>query len=134
MRISAYFSLGVLVLSAVACTGSESNPRADEAISREAFVEAYRQLRAEALRSPEIEISIQGRDRILADLGLTEEDLLTFVDVWGTNGDFMRGIWEEVDSIMQQERRRQPDDPPRGGPDPDESEEENVRRLGRGRG
>ena len=123
--------MSAVFLSAVACGGSDSNPRAGETISRDAFVAAYRQLRVEGIRSPDTEISLLDRDRILADLALTEEDLLTFVDVWGTNGEVMKGIWEEVDSLMRQDRSVRS----RGLDDEDyDPEEEDARRLGRGRG
>jgi hypothetical protein len=52
-----------------------------------------------------MEISIQARDRILADLGVTEDDLLTFVDVWGSDAEMMVTVWEEVDSLLKAERR-----------------------------
>jgi hypothetical protein len=103
--------MGAVTLSAVACTRAGVNPRADEAISREAFVQTYFELRVAGLRSPQIEISIEARDSILANRGLTEEDLLTFVDVWGSDPEVMRGIWEEVDSLEKAGRISREENP-----------------------
>jgi len=103
--------IGLPILFAAACRGDGPGPGADEAISRDAFVEAYYQLRSEALQSPDEEISVEARDRILTDLGLTEEDLLGFVEVWGDNGETMQGIWQEVDSLRREDRRARAEDP-----------------------
>lgn len=109
--------LFVLALVGVGCTSNGPDPVGEEAISREAFVEAYRELRIAALRNPTGEIDLRDRDRILADLGVTEEDLEQFVEVWGRNGPFMEGVWHEVDSLMSEGWT----DPPPGG-----EEEEDV--------
>ncbi len=104
MRILVFVAMGAVLLSVAACDRTGVNPRAGEAISQEAFVQAYFELRATGLRSPEMEISIEARDSILAHLALTEEDLLTFVDVWGSDSDVMRRVWEVVDSLEREAR------------------------------
>lgn len=111
MRIPAFISVGALVFSVVTCGPGESNPRADEAISSEAFVQAYFQLQTVGLKSPQREIDLRTRDSILSDLGLTEEDLLTFVDVWGGDGEVMVGVWQALDSLMREERSSEAEDP-----------------------
>jgi hypothetical protein len=103
----------VLVLSS-SCASDDPESSGADVISREAFVEAYVELRVEALKSDDQEISLEERNRILAGLGLTEEDLLQFVDRRGRDVQFMRRVWEEVDSIMTS-RRGLPDTPGRRG-------------------
>ena len=73
-------------------------------ISRDAFIEAYVALRVGALRIPGEEIRVEARDRILENLGLVDQDLLDFVEVNGRDVQFMRGVWEEVDSIITEAR------------------------------
>lgn len=75
-----------------------------DTISRTTFVEVYYELRKKGLRSPGMEITIEGRDSVLAEHGVTEEDLLAFVDAWGSDFELMRGIWEEVDSLQREDR------------------------------
>ncbi len=115
-----YFA-AALLLPLGACNGSGGDDA--ETISREAFVEAYYRLRVEGLQSTEMEIPIRARDRILADLGLSEEDLIRFAEVRGADYQLMQGIWEEVDSLLRANRSRalDPDseDPPDPGPEPD---------------
>jgi hypothetical protein len=84
------------------CGGPD--PVQEDVISRDAFFQAYYDLRMAALRSPGLQISLEGRDSVLNALGLTEEDLLKFADTWGEDSEMMLGIWEEVDSLMREER------------------------------
>ena len=69
----------------------------DGVISREEFVQAFSELRVSALRSESGEIAPEERDRILAELNLTPEDLVEFVEVHGRDVPFMQEVWEEVD-------------------------------------
>jgi hypothetical protein len=98
-----------LAMSAASCGKVGSDPEISETISRELFIQTYIELRRAAFRSPRARISIEARDRILADFGVTEDDLLEFVDFWGTDTEIMLRVWEEVDSIMTEERLRGPD-------------------------
>jgi hypothetical protein len=130
VRIVTFFAIGSLLVNTVACSGETSGPSSGETISRQQFIEAYHQLRREGLRSPTMEIGLEARDRILEELGLTEDDLLTFADVWGSNPEVMVSIWEEVDSLMRMDRLEG-----RGGPrleeDPDEEPAIDFRGVGR---
>jgi len=110
--------VATVLLSVAACTGAGSNPQEDSAIPREDFVQAYYQLRVEGLRSPEMEISLEARNRILEDLGVTEDDLLNFAEVWGSDGEVMQEIWQEVDSLMREARRERAEDPSIEGYEP----------------
>jgi len=104
VRIVTSLFLTALLLGVAGCNSKPVNPRAEEAISKELFIEAYVQLRMEGLRSPMMEISLENRDRILEEVGVTEEELFTFVDVWGADGEFMVEVWGTIDSLMTQER------------------------------
>lgn len=106
MRIVTFLFLTPLLLGVAGCNREPVNPRAEEAISKELFTEAYVKLRMEGLRSPMMEISLEDRDRILEEVGVTEEELLTFVDVWGADGEFMVEVWGTIDSLMTQERMK----------------------------
>jgi len=88
----------------ISCTKDNAGPEEGSTISRETFVEAYVQLRVQALRSPREELPLEERDEILARMGLEDQDLLTFVEIRGREVQVMRKIWEEVDSILQDMR------------------------------
>jgi hypothetical protein len=94
-----FLLLGILPMTG--CSG-DSGTDAEGLISRETFVEAYYQLRAEALKNAYHEMPVEVRDRILAELELTQEDLLRFVEVRGTDADFMEGIWDEIEARLVQ--------------------------------
>ncbi len=106
MRIVTSLALCLSALGMGACSGSTSPPGAGDTISQEAFVQAYYELRREALRSPSMEIGLEGRDSILDALQLAEADLITFAQVWGGEGEVMQMIWEEVDSLLRGDRTR----------------------------
>jgi hypothetical protein len=102
---------------------------AQDTITEEAFIQAYSALRKEGLQSPMMEITGEGRDRVLAELGLTEEDLLKFVEVWGSHPGVMQRVWDAVDSLQREDRVRARGDTPesedegRGSEDQDPGEE-----------
>jgi len=104
VRIVTFLSAGTMALTVAACSGFGSNPGEGDTISRDTFVRAYYELRLEGLRSLQIEISIEARDRVLEEVGVTEEELLSFIDLWGTDIEMMQGIWEEVDSLQREDR------------------------------
>jgi hypothetical protein len=114
LRISDLILVATALVLSSSCAGEVPESATAGVISREAFIEAYVELRVEALKSDDQEIPLEARDRILGGLGLTEEDLLQFVDRRGRDVQFMRRVWEEVDSIMTS-RRGLPDTPDRRG-------------------
>ena len=73
-------------------------------ISREEFVQAFSELRVSALRAEGGEIALEERDRILAELGLTPEDLMDFVEAHGRDMGYMQEVWEEVDHNLETRR------------------------------
>ena len=110
LRIVTFLTAGTLVLAIAGCAGSGSNPGEGDTISRDTFIRAYFELRMKGLRSPQMEISREDRDRVLNEVGVTEEELLTFVDLWGTDLEMMQGIWENVDSLMREARMADAED------------------------
>ena len=124
MRIPRFFPVVALALVTAACSPSAESPEEAEVISRDTFVEAYYRLRKEGLRSPEMEVTLDGRNRILDEMGLTPEDLLRFAEVRGPDGEFMLSVWQEVDSMLRadrdvrtgdQEEGEEPEEPVRPG-------------------
>lgn len=125
VRTIAFIALALLLWGPQACDWGDSNPRAAEAISADEFVHAYVELRKVGLRSIQGEILPETRDSVLDALGLTEEALLTFVDVWGEDRVVMESVWATVDSLLREDRMRppeasfgeeDPDPEPRGPP------------------
>jgi len=92
-------------LAAVAVAGAcSSRSPAEPAIDTEAFVSTYVDLRVAALSGRPREIPPEVRDRILARHGVTEEELLRFARVHGTDIDFMKRVWDEVQQRLDTAR------------------------------
>jgi hypothetical protein len=96
--------LSGVLLTDSSCSSGDPETGPGALISRDSFIQAYVELRVAALGSPEEKLPLERRDRILGELGLAEEDLLHFVEVRGRDVQFMRRVWEEVDSIMTERR------------------------------
>ncbi|NNM34413.1 MAG: hypothetical protein HKO53_15150 [Gemmatimonadetes bacterium] len=95
------------LLVAAACGGDGAAPVAgEETISQEAFIEAYIALRVVGLRAPQQLISPEDRLRVLEEQGVTEEQLLEFVEVHGEDLLRMQRIWNEVESRLEELRTR----------------------------
>ena len=101
VRFTTLFTIAGILLTLPGCGESGTRPAEEETISRDRFVDAYVRLREAGLRAPEMEISVQTRDRILEEMQLTQDDLLRFVEVHGDDGALMLSVWEEVDSILR---------------------------------
>jgi len=82
----------------------DSGEEIEGVITREQFVQAYCELRVSALRSEDAEIVLEERERILAELGLTPEDLIEFVEAHGRDIPFMQEVWEEVAHNLEIQR------------------------------
>lgn len=95
---------------------SEDDPSAPGGtIPIDVFVDTYVDLRVAGLsRVPsQDDISDADRERILAEHGVSAEDLLEFVDVHGPNVPFIATVW---DSVEVRYRRKQ-DEQFEGDPD-----------------
>ena len=91
-----------LVCVMAGLAGAVCAPGEPETISRETFVETYVALRAAELRSPGAVIPDEDRDRVLAEMGVSEEELLTFAEVHGDDVLFMAAVWMDVQNRMEE--------------------------------
>lgn len=89
-----------LTLSLGACLDGGASPEADagKVIEREAFIATYVDLRLETLDNPAYRVDDDERDEILERHDVTEDDLFQFVDVHGTDVEYMRDLWADVEA------------------------------------
>ena len=83
------------VLAAVPACGAQPG-----SITREEFIDTYVALREAELRGSGNVISEEAIDSVLAEKGVSEEDLEAFVGVHGRDPVFMSAVWSEVESRM----------------------------------
>ena len=91
-------SLVTLTLSWSCGGGATDVPEMVE--GREAFVGAYLDLRMSAVNSGSSVIEDGVRDSILALHGVTEQDLLDFIETHGEDVEFMRDLWTELEGLI----------------------------------
>ena len=91
----------VVVFSSTSC-GSRSGARGDT-IDSEVFIATYVDLRTTALQSTSHRLSDEDRVAVLARHSVTAEDLALFAEVHGRDADFMREVWNDVESRMESE-------------------------------
>lgn len=65
-------------------------------IDRAVFIDSYVDLRKAALATPTLTLTAAERERVLAEHGVTDEDLLHFVDVKGADPEYMVLLWTDV--------------------------------------
>jgi hypothetical protein len=106
-RFVTLLAIGAAALSAPACDGDDSLEGGGETLSRAQFIETYVQLRIAGLHIRGTELPLDRQKEVLDSLGVTEDQMLAFVEYWGSDGDVMEGIWQEVDSLIQQVRLSQ---------------------------
>ena len=99
---------GALLWTMFAC-GGEQAPEAAGTISRDVFVGTYVELRMAALHSPDGRVGPEAKAEILEAKGVTEADLLEYVDVHGARVQFMVEVWAEIDDSLRSLRTE--DDP-----------------------
>lgn len=87
------------------CSGGATDVPEDT-LEREAFIGAYVDLRTVALSMGTTGIGDNVRDSILAVYGVTEKDLLDFVDAHGDNVEFMRDLWNEIEARLSEQLER----------------------------
>jgi hypothetical protein len=92
------------------CSPAVSSEAEETGISKDRFISAYVELRVAALNAPDQELTLEARNQVLAQEGVEEGDLLEFIEVHGRDVPYMRRLWEEVDSILEELRR--PDEDP----------------------
>ena len=89
-----------LLWATLAC-GGEQAPEAAGTISRDIFVGTYVELRMAALHSPDGRVSPEAKAEILEARGITEADLLDYIDVNGVRVQFMVEVWAEIDDTLR---------------------------------
>ena len=95
----------IVVMLCSSCSGGTTDPPEDTA-EREAFIGAYLDLRATLLSGPSTDLDNEARDSILSAYGVTDQDLVDFIDMHGEDVEFMRDLWTEVETL-QTERLEQ---------------------------
>jgi hypothetical protein len=70
----------------------------------ETFVATYVALREAALLAPGQELTDSSRAAVLDERGVTEADLLGFVEARGADVPFMQGVWAEVTRRLEARR------------------------------
>ncbi len=88
--------------AAAACGGGTSAPVSDDPIDRETFIDAYVELRAAAVGTEGFAVTDEERDRILESHGVDGEELLRFADAHGRDVEFMREVWNEVETRLDE--------------------------------
>lgn len=89
-----------LALSAFACGGEGTTSAGASVQDREAFIATYVDLRTAVIRGESHVLSDADRATILAEHGMTEEDLTRFAEVHGEDLNFMRGVWDDVEERL----------------------------------
>lgn len=92
--------LALASIATAACAPEESVSA--DVPTREAFIEAYVALRAAGLQTQSRVISPEDRERILAEHGVRQEELLEFAQFHGGDAAFMKDVWEEVESRLEE--------------------------------
>lgn len=72
--------------------------------ARERFINVYVDMRILSLRMRTLEISDTVKDSILRTHGVTEDELLNFVETHGTDVGFMREVWNDIETRISEER------------------------------
>ena len=107
-RATRMLLVGSLLCLLFAC-GGEQAPEAAGTIPRGVFVGTYVELRMAALHSPGGRVSPEVRGEILEAKGVTEADLLDYVEIHGARVQFMVEVWAEIDDTLRALRTE--DDP-----------------------
>ncbi len=89
------------MLVALFACGGEPAPRAEGTVPREVFVDTYVRLRMAALRSEDGRVGPSEREEVLEANGVSEADLLEYVDAHGTRPRFMVEVWAEIDDNLR---------------------------------
>lgn len=96
-----------LLVASLLALGGCSSPGPQEAppsvIGAERFIAAYVDLRLAALRAgPGGEVEPAERHRILARHGVTADDLVRFVERYGSDPEFMAAVWDTIERRIQE--------------------------------
>lgn len=101
-------------IGVVACGDSERT----DVIDRETFIDTYVDLRIAALDTDSARIGAADREAILARHGVSEDDLVEFVEVYGSELEVMRDVWNEVEVRMDRTPEAADESRPADAPEP----------------
>jgi hypothetical protein len=90
-----------LFVVATACERGFPEAGGAPSIADATFVQAMVDFRTEALNWEEGHIPEEVRDSILVRHGILGNDLVTYVEVWGSDVPHMYRVWAAVDSTLQ---------------------------------
>jgi hypothetical protein len=107
LRRAAPGLVALALLQGSGCRG----PEAPDALDRETFIEVWVELRSAAAGTTGA-VSDRDRARILEARGVSEDELVRFVEVHGDESEYMSALWNEVLERLEQ-----------GAPPPDTSNE-----------
>ena len=88
-----------------ATTGSRA-----EVQERERFISAYVDLRIWSLRMRTTQIGDAVRDSLLAAHDVTEDEFVHFVDTHGTDVEFMRDVWSDIETRISERQEGEASD------------------------
>jgi hypothetical protein len=115
MLSSTHRTLATLALLALAACGGDPAPEPPpDLMTREAFVEVYVELRLAALVTGTQTPTPQARNAALARFQVQPEALFDFIEFHGRDVDYMRGLWDEVEAIVDSRRNSSLPDPSMG--------------------
>ncbi|MEX2467126.1 MAG: hypothetical protein WD995_09450 [Gemmatimonadota bacterium] len=103
---------GLVALVVFASCGQGPSDERDGQVSRSRFIDAYVDLRVTALRAEEGLLTDSARAVVLERHGMTEDELLRFVDAHGRDLDYMRDLWNEVELRLDSVPPLPPDSQP----------------------
>ena len=92
----------VLAATAFACGGWPTETPTDQDPARETFIATYVALRTAVIQGDNHQLTDGERTRILAEHGVTEDDLNAFVATHGEDVEFMQKVWDEVEARLDQ--------------------------------
>lgn len=82
-----------LLIALTACRGGEGSPGT---VDRDTFLDAWVALRVAAAEASDGDLDGPERDRILAEHGVDEQDLVDFVQAHGADIGYMNELWSDV--------------------------------------
>lgn len=98
LRPPAALAVALGLATLMGCGDSGANP--DGPVDPETFIATYVDLRMTALSTEIGELDDALRAEVLERNGVTEEDLVAFVELHGEDVSLMQEIWDEIESRM----------------------------------
>lgn len=104
-----------LLTTLTACRGGEPPPGT---VDRDTFLDAWIALRIAAAEASDGDLDGPERDRILAEHGMDEQDLVDFVQAHGADIGYMNELWSDALERLEEEGVDVPSDEGPGMPSP----------------